>query len=78
MIAGAGPIPATGGSQAADWIAAGTSAAAAIGTLMAYQTNLLIMSAAGYTFRDYLRVGTPLAVLMVITLSILLVRHYGL
>jgi len=43
-----------------------------------YQTNLLIMGAAGYTFRDFLRVGTPLVILMVITLSILLVRHYGL
>ena len=47
-------------------------------TPMAYQTNLLIMNAAGYTFRDFLRVGTPLVILMVITLSILLVRHYGL
>jgi di/tricarboxylate transporter len=47
-------------------------------TPMAYQTNLLIMSAAGYQFRDFVRAGLPLAILMVVTLSILLVRRYGL
>jgi len=46
-------------------------------TPMAYQTNLLIMSAGGYQFRDFVRAGLPLAVLMVVTLSILLVRRYG-
>jgi di/tricarboxylate transporter len=47
-------------------------------TPMAYQTNLLIMSAGGYQFRDFVRAGLPLAVLMVVTLSILLVRRFGL
>ena len=47
-------------------------------TPMAYQTNLLVMNAAGYTFRDFLRVGTPLVLLMLTTLSILLARRYGL
>jgi di/tricarboxylate transporter len=47
-------------------------------TPMAYQTNLLIMSAGGYRFRDFVRAGLPLAVIMVVTLSILLVRRYGL
>ncbi|QQR74382.1 MAG: SLC13 family permease [Holophagales bacterium] len=47
-------------------------------TPMAYQTNLLVMSAARYTFRDFLRVGTPLVVLMLATLSLLLARRYGL
>lgn len=47
-------------------------------TPMAYQTNLLIMSAARYTFRDFLRVGTPLVLLMLATLSLLLARRYGL
>ncbi|NJO12978.1 MAG: hypothetical protein HC872_05370 [Gammaproteobacteria bacterium] len=47
-------------------------------TPMAYQTNLLVMSAAGYSFRDFVRVGTPLVVLMTVVLSILLARHYGL
>jgi di/tricarboxylate transporter len=47
-------------------------------TPMAYQTNLLIMSAAGYRFRDFVRAGLPLAVIMVVTLSVLLVKRYGL
>ncbi|MEO8307978.1 MAG: SLC13 family permease [Pseudomonadota bacterium] len=47
-------------------------------TPMAYQTNLLVMSAGGYSFRDFVRVGTPLVVLMTIALSILLARYYGL
>ena len=46
-------------------------------TPMAYQTNLIVMNAAGYTFRDFIRVGLPLVVLMLVTLSILLVRRYG-
>ena len=47
-------------------------------TPMAYQTNLLVMSAAGYSFRDFVRVGLPLVFLMLATLSFLLVRHYSL
>jgi di/tricarboxylate transporter len=47
-------------------------------TPMAYQTNLLIMSAARYQFRDFVRAGLPLALLMVVTLALLLVREYGL
>jgi di/tricarboxylate transporter len=45
---------------------------------MAYQTNLLIMGAARYEFRDFLRAGLPLAVLMIVTLAYLLVRRYEL
>lgn len=47
-------------------------------TPMAYQTNLLIMKAAGYRFADFVRVGVPLVVLMLVVLSLLLVRRYGL
>jgi di/tricarboxylate transporter len=47
-------------------------------TPMAYQTNLLVMSAAGYSFRDFVRVGLPLVVMMLAALSYLLVRHYAL
>src|SRR5690606_8856656 len=47
-------------------------------TPMAYQTNVLIMKAAGYRFADFVRVGVPLVVLMLIVLSLLLVRRYGL
>ncbi|MEZ5499531.1 MAG: SLC13 family permease [Steroidobacteraceae bacterium] len=47
-------------------------------TPVAYQTNMLIMSAARYQFRDFVRAGLPLALLMISVLAYLLVRHYGL
>lgn len=50
----------------------------AFATPMAYQTNLLIMNAAKYRFADFVRVGLPLVLLMLATLSVLLVRRYGL
>jgi di/tricarboxylate transporter len=36
-------------------------------TPIGYQTNLMVMGPGGYRPRDYLRVGTPLAVLMFVT-----------
>ncbi len=47
-------------------------------TPMAYKTNLLIFSAGGYKFSDFLKVGTPLLVIMWITLSFLLTWKYQL
>jgi di/tricarboxylate transporter len=47
-------------------------------TPVAYQTNILIMSAGGYRFRDYVRAGLPLVFLMIAVLSPLLVFKYGL
>lgn len=47
-------------------------------TPVAYQTNLLIMSAGDYRFGDYLRTGLPLVLIMIVTLSALLVLRYGL
>ena len=46
-------------------------------TPMAYKTNLLIMSAGGYAFRDFMKVGTPLAVIIWFFLSWLLPVIYG-
>ncbi|GAA4643931.1 SLC13 family permease [Pontixanthobacter gangjinensis] len=46
-------------------------------TPIAYQTNMLIMSEGSYEFKDYVRTGVPLVILMVTTLSILLVMSYG-
>jgi di/tricarboxylate transporter len=46
-------------------------------TPMAYQTNLLIMSAARYRFADFVRAGLPLAILMITVLAYLLVRRYS-
>ena len=45
-------------------------------TPIAYQTNMLIMAEGSYEFKDYIRTGVPLVVLMVTTLSILLVISY--
>jgi di/tricarboxylate transporter len=47
-------------------------------TPMAYQTNLLVMKAAGYRFSDFVRVGGPLVAIMLVVLSFLLTRRYGL
>jgi di/tricarboxylate transporter len=47
-------------------------------TPVAYQTNMLIMSAGDYKFGDYTRTGLPLVVIMIVTLSALLVYRYGL
>jgi len=41
-------------------------------TPMAYKTNLLIMSAGGYAFKDFIKIGTPLIIIMWLVLSWLL------
>lgn len=46
-------------------------------TPVAYQTNMLIMSAGDYTFRDYVRTGLPLAAIMIAVLSVILVVRFG-
>ncbi len=45
-------------------------------TPMAYKTNLLVMSAGGYSFTDFLKVGVPLTLLMWLTLSWVLSALY--
>ncbi|EQD66957.1 TrkA-C domain protein [mine drainage metagenome] len=45
-------------------------------TPMAYQTNVLTLNAAGYTFNDFLRVGLPLLVIMGILISYLLPIYF--
>lgn len=47
-------------------------------TPVAYQTNMLIMAEGEYQFRDYIRTGVPLVLIMITTLSTLLVWQYGL
>jgi di/tricarboxylate transporter len=47
-------------------------------TPMAYQTNLMVMAAAGYRFRDFVRVGVPLVIIMLTGLTLSIVRYYGL
>ena len=47
-------------------------------TPVAYQTNMLIMAEGNYVFKDYIRTGVPLVLLMIVTLSTLLVWFYKL
>ncbi len=46
-------------------------------TPMAYKTNLLVMTAGGYTFSDFLKVGIPLTFIMWMTFSWLLPILYN-
>jgi di/tricarboxylate transporter len=47
-------------------------------TPFGYQTNLLILSAGGYKFSDFLRVGIPLTLIMWLGFSMVLPTLYGL
>ena len=47
-------------------------------TPIGYQTNLMVLSAGGYRFSDFFRVGLPLQQIMWWSLSALLAWHYGL
>jgi di/tricarboxylate transporter len=47
-------------------------------TPMGYQTNVLIMQPGGYVFRDFVRVGGPLVILMIIAFAYQLPRAYPL
>ena len=47
-------------------------------TPFGYQTNLLILSAGGYKFSDFLRVGIPLTIIMWLGFSFLLPVLYNL
>jgi di/tricarboxylate transporter len=47
-------------------------------TPIGYQTNLLVLSAGGYKFSDFLRVGVPLTLIMWLAFSVLLPILYDL
>ncbi|MEO0574142.1 MAG: SLC13 family permease [Pseudomonadota bacterium] len=47
-------------------------------TPIGYQTNLLILSAGGYSFSDFMRVGIPLTIIMWLGFSLVLPALYGL
>ena len=47
-------------------------------TPMAYKTNLLVMNAGGYKFKDFVKVGTPLTLIMWLVLTAVLVLTYKL
>lgn len=45
-------------------------------TPIAYQTNVLILNAGGYTFLDFMRVGVPLVIIMWLAFSVLLPEFF--
>ena len=45
-------------------------------TPMAYKTNLLVMSAGNYRFSDFVKVGTPLTIIMWLVLTYVLAAIY--
>lgn len=47
-------------------------------TPMAYQTNLMVMSAGGYRFSDFVKAGTPLMIIMLTSYALLLPRFFPL
>lgn len=48
------------------------AASAAFMTPFSHKANLLVMGAGGYHARDYLRVGTPLTVVLLVLLVLLI------
>ncbi len=47
-------------------------------TPMAYQTNLMVMSAGSYRFSDFVKAGVPLTALMLVSYALLLPRFFPL
>lgn len=47
-------------------------------TPMAYQTNLMVMSAGGFQFSDFVKAGVPLTILMLVIYTFLLPRFFPL
>ena len=50
----------------------GLAASAAFMTPFSHKANLLVMGAGGYRSMDYLKVGTPLTILLVILMVLLI------
>lgn len=46
-------------------------------TPMAYQTNLLVMNAGGYTFMDFVKAGVPLTIIVWLSFSFIVPMMYG-
>jgi len=46
-------------------------------TPMAYQTNLLVMNAGGYTFMDFVKAGVPLTIIIWLSFSFIIPIMYN-
>jgi di/tricarboxylate transporter len=53
-------------------IAISFGASASFATPIGYQTNTMVMGPGGYLFRDYLRAGLPLNIVMAIVATVLI------
>jgi len=67
----------SGTDPAAFLVAVAIAASASFATPIGYQTNLIVQGAGGYTFRDFLRVGLPLNLLVGAVAVIAIVWWYG-
>jgi len=53
------------------------AASTAFMTPIGYQTNLMVYSAGGYRFSDYVRVGAPLQLLLAVVTSVGIATIWG-
>jgi di/tricarboxylate transporter len=44
---------------------------------MGYHTNLFVYGPGGYEFHDYIRVGGPLTILMIVAATLVIPLFYG-
>ncbi len=66
-----------GSEPAAFLVAVAVAASASFATPIGYQTNLIVQGAGGYKFRDFLRIGLPLNLLVGTVAVIAIVLWYG-
>jgi di/tricarboxylate transporter len=52
------------------------AASAAFMTPFSHKANLLVMGAGGYTAMDYVRVGTPLTIFLLVLMTLLVPRFF--
>jgi di/tricarboxylate transporter len=56
-------------------IAIAVGASSSFATPLGYQTNLMVYGPGGYKFKDYLKIGLPLQIIVAV-LSIILINYF--